>query len=123
MRFALALPKFCAQSIPCRWVVWVARDWSAPGVASEVEATPGALRLQPRARLGAVETVPEALQLVLDERVERIEDQRAHCWRSQCSVLVIPLRDPRRPSPPRPLHQPMIPPVPLRWLRTGSPPH
>jgi hypothetical protein len=50
---------------------------SAPGVASEVEAIPASLGLQPRARLGAVETVPEAPQLVLDERIERISASTA----------------------------------------------
>ncbi|MDK2744415.1 MAG: hypothetical protein NDI90_16055 [Nitrospira sp. BO4] len=95
------------------------RHRRSPCVAPKVDPIRCTVRLEPRSGTRAIKGVTQTRELVLDERVERVEDERPDRGRP---VLMRSLRKAGIPAPPASLHGPVIPPVPLRGSQPGRRP-
>src|SRR5690606_9107564 len=70
-------------------VVSGARDRGSSGVTAEVEAVPIAVLVQPSADVVVVEGAAQADELVVDERVHRVQNDGAHGSIAACLPVAL----------------------------------
>ena len=88
-------------------VVWCPRDGGSSCVSAEVDSIAASVLVQPRSGRNAIKTVAQPGELVLNERIEWIQNQRSHRCRPR---FVRTLADARSPMSALALHRVVPPP-------------